>query len=109
MAAALGVGPTLTSKDRSLKQADLWEVHEDSTFGGRNGMIGPAELDDLRVTKMQSVVPSDTLTPTTTTTTTTKFLEISDGSTSSPQIMTETLQDSWRDVRPDPHRRVVVP
>ena len=37
VAAALGVGPTLTSKDRSLMKADLWEVHEDSTFGGRSG------------------------------------------------------------------------
>ena len=95
MAAALGVGPTLTSKDRSLKKSDPWEVHEDSTFGGRNGTeyrrvhvrerqalftpvgtqcpIDPEELDDLRVTKMQSVVPSDTLTHTT------KFSDISDG------------------------------
>ena len=115
----------LISRNCKSSRSDFWEVHEDSTFGGRKGTeyrrvhvqerqalftpvgtqcpIDPKELDDLRVTKMQSVVPSDALTYPT------KISGFSDSSTSFPQTVTKTLQDSWREARPDPHRRVAVP
>ena len=94
---------------------DFWEVHDNCTLGGRKGTteyrrvhrqprqalftpvntqcpIDPNELDDLRVTRMQSVVPFDSTHPT-------QF------STSSSQIQQheETIRDCWRDSEPDPH------